>query len=144
MDLKMRSLLPELSYLPAAGIIVASLAGGCAGSSSTADETAVTITLGQRVMQVATACIAACNAEGACFSDASERVDACISDCRARFDELEVDAPSVRACIDLAETELRCMAALSCDDLRSYYQAESGDDYPCAAEDLAWAEACAE
>lgn len=139
----MRSLLPEHSSLLAALLLLAGLTAGCAGSSTT-DEPAVTLTLGQRVTQVASSCVAACNTEGACFSAAPERISACIADCRARFDELEVDAPSVRACLDLAEAELRCMAALSCVDIRAYYQAEPGADYPCAAEDLAWAESCAE
>mgnify|MGYP000559399102 CR=1 FL=1 len=141
----MRFLVPELR-ISALLVLVASAAlpMGCAGSSSSADEAPTVLTLGQRATQLAGACLAACNGEAACFSDAPERAQACVADCRSRFDELEVDAPSVRACLDLAEAELRCMAALTCPEVRAYYQADSGDDYPCATEDLAWSEACAE
>jgi hypothetical protein len=141
----MRSFLPDfrtsVTFVLAAS---AALTIGCAGSSSNQNDAPTTLTLGQRATQLAGACLAACNAEATCFSDSTERAQACVADCRSRFDELEVDAPSVRACLDLAEAELRCMAALTCPDIRTYYQAESGDDYPCAAEDQAWSEACAE
>lgn len=125
--------------------LVAMLAGCASSSSSTASDSApVQLTLAQRVNQVASTCFAACNAEEACYGASQSRIEECTAACRDRFDQIEVDSPSVRRCIDLAQVELECFAALDCSQVRAYFLAEPGEDYPCAAEDRAWYETCAE
>ena len=127
-------------------LAIGAAAAGCASASSStaADNAPVPLTLAQRVNQVASTCFAACNAEEACYGASQSRIEECTAACRDRFDQLEIDSPSVRRCIDVAEAELQCFAALDCSQVRTYFLAEPGEDYPCAAEDRAWYESCAE
>lgn len=125
--------------------LAAFFVSGCGGASALSDtETTrvMTAPLVDVMLSLRALCDSGCERSVAC-GEVEATFTVCHSYCAERFDATdEIDVPTTRACLNAERLELRCFAALSCEERALYFAGEASDGALCESLDRAAIAAC--